>query len=378
LKRARFKTGSVVFDKARGTWRLLQWIDGKRRSQTIGTKQRYPTKAAAQQAAEALKACAAESAAHPIRSVQPAVKTLVEQYRAEKMPERFSTRRGYNSWLNNHVLPRWGQHSIGEVQARPVELWLQSLSLAPRSKTGIRMMLNLLWEYAMWHGDVPVQRNPMELVSIKNASKRTGHARSLTVEEFQKLLAELQEPFHTVALVSVCFGLRISECLALKWSDVDWLNAKLYIRRSIVRQHVGDTKTEYSNRPLAIDAEMLEVLKLWKQTTQFSTDDDWVFASPVLLGRLPWSADAVNDAYLKAVKSAQIAPVSTHSMRHTYRSWLDAVGTAIAVQQKLMRHADIRTTMNVYGDVVTDEMAQAASKVAGLALNGSQADRKPS
>jgi integrase len=37
------------------------------------------------------------------------------------------------------------------------------------------------------------------------------------------------------------------------------------------------------------------------------------------------------------------------------------------VQQKLMRHADIRTTMNLYGDVVTDEMAQANSKVAGLA-----------
>jgi integrase len=57
-------------------------------------------------------------------------------------------------------------------------------------------------------------------------------------------------------------------------------------------------------------------------------------------------------------------------MRHSYRAWLDAVGTGIAVQQKLMRLADIRTTMNVYGDVVTDEMAVAASKVAGLALSG--------
>jgi hypothetical protein len=28
------------------------------------------------------------------------------------------------------------------------------------------------------------------------------------------------------------------------------------------------------------------------------------------------------------------------------------------VQQKLMRHADIRTTMNLYGDVVTDEMRE--------------------
>jgi len=54
----------------------------------------------------------------------------------------------------------------------------------------------------------------------------------------------------------------------------------------------------------------------------------------------------------------------------SYRSWLDAVGTTVAVQQKLMRHADIRTIMNIYGDVVTDEMAEAGSKVARLALNG--------
>jgi integrase len=39
--------------------------------------------------------------------------------------------------------------------------------------------------------------------------------------------------------------------------------------------------------------------------------------------------------------------------------------------QKLMRHSDIRTTMNIYGDVVTDEMGQAHSKVGGLAMSRS-------
>jgi reverse transcriptase-like protein len=63
-------------------------------------------------------------------------------------------------------------------------------------------------------------------------------------------------------------------------------------------------------------------------------------------------------------ESESLVPI--HSV---YRSWLDAVGTPIAVQQKLMRHSDIRTTMNIYGDVVTDEMAHAHSKVVGLALN---------
>jgi integrase len=167
----------------------------------------------------------------------------------------------------------------------------------------------------------------------------------------------------------VCFGLRISECLALKWSDIDWLDEKLSIQRGIVRQWVDDVKTVDSQKAMSIDSTMLEVLKLWKQTSQFSAPDDWVFASPSQLGRLPWSADAVNDAYQKASLAAKIDHVSTHSMRHTYRSWLDAVGTSVAVQQKLMRHADIRTTMNIYGDVVTDEMAQAHSKVVQLATS---------
>jgi hypothetical protein len=43
-----------------------------------------------------------------------------------------------------------------------------------------------------------------------------------------------------------------------------------------------------------------------------------------------------------------------------------------------MRPTNIRTTLNVYGDVVTDEMVQAGSKVAKLALNGAQTERKAS
>jgi integrase len=77
----------------------------------------------------------------------------------------------------------------------------------------------------------------------------------------------------------------------------------------------------------------------------------------------------------KLAKQQGIGVVLTHSMRHTYRSWLDAVGTSVAVQQRLMRHADIRTTMNVYGDIVTDEVKQASGKVAGLALTDRVTDR---
>jgi hypothetical protein len=88
------------------------------------------------------------------------------------------------------------------------------------------------------------------------------------------LLSNFEGPFHTIALVCVCFGLRISECLALRWSDVDWLNGTLNVERGIVHQVIDDVKTPESQRSMPIDNGMLDVLKTWKQTTQFRASDD--------------------------------------------------------------------------------------------------------
>ena len=201
------------------------------------------------------------------------------------------------------------------------------------------------------------------------------------MEEFQTFIRHLEDPFRTMALLCCCLGLRISECLALKWSDVDWINARLTVERGIVCQQVDDVKTAESRKQLAISPELLNVVQSWKQAAQFSASEDWMFASPVQLGKLPWSYDQVWRKYRKAADKASIAGLGTHSLRHTYRSWLDSVGTPVGVQQKLMRHSDIRTTMNVYGDAATAEMAEAHSRVVRLALsqaNGSHTDRKAS
>jgi len=375
MRAQRYARGSVRFDKRRGTWNYLWYESGTRRSKLIGTKQEYPSKAAAWKAVDYMKP--KTDAAAQFNSA-PSVYNLFERYKAEKMPERRNTKRTYIVWFKHYVLPTWGTCVITEVQARDVELWLQSLKLAPRSKAHVRGLLRTLWDYAMWSGSIPVQRNPMELVTVKGATKRLNKPRSLTVSEFQRFMAHLREPFRLMALLCVTFGLRISECLALKWSDIDWLSRTLSIERRIVSQTVDSTKTDESQRKMAVDSEVLEIIRLWKQSSQFSEPHDWVFSSPTSLGRLPWSYAQVWDYYTYASRDAGIGHVSTHVLRHTYRSWLDAVGTPIAVQQKMMRHTDIRTTLNIYGDVVTDEMAQAGSKIARLALNGAQTERKAS
>ena len=362
--RAQKPKGSVVYNRSRATWNYLFTEGGKRKSRKLGTLSDLPTKADAIRKAEAVKR---EGRLVAGRSV-PTVAELVEGYKAERMPKRYSTSRSYESWLHNYILPRWGASSITDLKPRPVEQWLDSLKLSPRSKGFIRSLVHAIWDYAMWSDAVPTQANPARLVKIPDVSKRQRQPHPLTISAFQAFVRHLDEPFRTIACVCVCFGLRISECLALRWSDINWREGKLSIQRSIVRQRVGDVKTAYSKKTMPIDSEMLQVLESWRERTQFSSDEHWVFASPVQLGRLPWSADGVNDAYQKATSTAGIGHVSTHTMRHTYRSWLDAVGTSIAVQQKLMRHADIRTTMNVYGDVVTDEMEHAHSKVVRMAL----------
>jgi integrase len=121
-------------------------------------------------------------------------------------------------------------------------------------------------------------------------------------------------------------------------------------------------------------------LQLWKQRTQFCEREDWMFARPAKIGRLPYSYTGVWRELERATKEAGIGHLGTHAFRHTYRSWLDAVGAPLAVQQKMMRHSDIRTTMNIYGDVVTDEMTTASSRVAELAFraNGTQTERNGS
>ena len=108
----------------------------------------------------------------------------------------------------------------------------------------------------MWAEIVPAQRNPMGLVNIKGATKRGKKPHSLTVEAFRRFLEQLEEPIRTIALVCVSFGLRISEALALKWSDVDWLNGTLLIERGIVRQRVGRSKHRSPSRR-SVDPEML-------------------------------------------------------------------------------------------------------------------------
>ncbi len=154
----RHASGSVRYDKRRKTWNYL-WYDGPtRRSKRIGTKQEFPTKAAAWKEVESLEL------QQPKPQDGDTVRSVITRYEAERMPSRQSTARVYRSFLNNHILPKWGETRIQDVQPRPVELWLRELPLSPKSKTHVRSLMHGLVEFAMWAGLLDISRNPVSLV----------------------------------------------------------------------------------------------------------------------------------------------------------------------------------------------------------------------
>jgi integrase len=87
-----------------------------------------------------------------------------------------------------------------------------------------------------------------------------------------------------------------------------------------------------------------------------------------MAGEKPYFYGALMRAVSKAAKLAGLEGIGMHTFRHTYRSWLDDIGAPITVQQTLMRHSDIRTTMNIYGSALPETMRAAHGRVVRMVL----------
>jgi integrase len=89
----------------------------------------------------------------------------------------------------------------------------------------------------------------MSLIRIEGAGRRRNEPLVLTMEEFRKLLVEIQEePYKTMTLLAGCLGLRISEVLGLRWQDFDWLRCEVRIERGVVEGRTDDVKTLSSRK----------------------------------------------------------------------------------------------------------------------------------
>lgn len=76
-----------------------------------------------------------------------------------------------------------------------VEAWLKALKLAPKTKGNIRSLMHTIFDCAeRWE---LVDENPIDLVRVKDVSKRQKISRVLTPQQFCLLPPLIAEPYRT-------------------------------------------------------------------------------------------------------------------------------------------------------------------------------------
>jgi integrase len=359
VKRTRYQYGSVEIDKrvnGPDVWLYRWWestSDGrrKRRGFTVGTVEEYTTEAHALKAAEGMRLIINDGVAQrpPVPFSGLLDRFLLDQKQEQESEQiTHNTLASYRSMISQHIRPKWGDCKLGEVRPTLVQDWLRKLIVSPKYKGHIRSLMYRLFDKAMLWELLDVQRNPMELVEVKGISKRRRRPCVLQVQDAWRILDKLVQPYRTMVLIALCFGLRISEILGLRWTDFDFKRSVVLIQRSAVGKHLNRLKTEYSQDEVPLEKSFIAVLKKWQEICA-KTEQQWVFPSPAT-GR-PYHADSIRADYLVPVGlKLGLGRIGFHTFRHTYRAWLDETGAPMGVQQKLMRHAHISTTMDQYGN----------------------------
>ena len=343
--------------------RTPKWLRAGK-SLIVGTVAQHATESQARRAAQTLLL--------RINADNPSARAVtfgavIERYLAEELPGRHSTARGYRSWLKNHIVPMWGEYSLEQIKPLAVERWLKGLDLAPKSKGHLKNQMRIVFNCAMRWELLSYQTNPMGFVRVKDVSKRVRQPAVLTIEQFRQVLEHIPEPYRTMCIVAGCLGLRISEVLGLQWRDFDWETHQVQIRRSWVCGHVGEPKTENSRRPMPVDLALEKILRAHRRRFPSSLQSQWVFPSKRTgMPAHPWSAQ--RRWLLRAGEKVGAMRLGWHAFRHTYSTLLNEHGTDVKVQQELLRHADIRTTMNVYTRAVPERLRKANSKLVRLLL----------
>lgn len=366
MRRVRYQFGALdrkARKKGPDVWVYRYRENGIQRSKIVGTVKEFPKPAQAWKAAEVLRL-----EANPDNAVAQGVTfgALLDRYIKDEMPKRFSTAGSYGAWIRAYIRPKWGEYLISQVKPLAVEQWLKSLALAPKSLGHIKGVMRVVFDCAMRLELCPMEINPMQKVRIEGGTGRISAARVLDASEVRLLVSHIpEEPFRTMAWLSVCLGLERSVLAALQWGDFDFSAGLVSIQRGIVENRVAETKNKHRSKVLPLDPALKEMLLEWKKSARWTGAGDWVFASPWQNGRKPYSPRHVARIHFwPAAKAAGLGEkIGWQSFRRTYSSLLRRLGVDMKVQQELMRHADIRTTMNLYTEAFSDDLRQAHGSV---------------
>ena len=200
-----------------------------------------------------------------------------------------------------------------------------------------------------------------------------------TVDEFRQFIYSLdcslyfEQFIFTMIWLYFYTGMRVSEGLALYWSDIDFKKRKISISHNLdyANKHNWERKnklkTEKSKRVISIDDTTVEVLKEWKiRQKEFSKQFEFVHSYDLT----PNDAHFVRDMITKYSKSAGVRRIQAKALRHSHASLLiNEYNVTPLLIQKRLGHTDIRTTLGLYSHLYPNADEEITSKLKYLLPN---------
>ena len=349
-----------------GHWRAQMSIGCQRVSHTAGTKR---------ECQEWIKSMTSQ--VDMGMSFQGTKQTLAEYLEAWLLGIQSSLREGtfyqYKMTCRRHILPALGQFKLVEVRPAVIQgLYAAKLKsgTGPRTVEFIHQVLHRAFEHAIKLGILG--RNPVDATTPpKVESKEMSFYDENQANEF--LLAAKGTRNETLYHLAIATGLRQSEILGLKWTDLDWKKRTLLVQRQLKRQFEGQDyyaqpKTKNSRRAVLLGPTVIELLKIHlvnqederKKAGARWQENGLIFPTPI---GTPKNQSNLYREFKEFLAKANLPQIRFHDLRHTAATLLLNHGIAPIIVSRRLGHHKTSMTLDIYGHLITELQDEAADLI---------------
>lgn len=288
-----------------------------------------------------------------------------ELKKSQVRPKTYASYKAHVDRLNNY----FGDSKVKTITTEEVETFASELSaqnIGPATVARCLVILTGILKAGMRWGYLG--RNPAEF--LKKPKVPVPDMDYLTPEEIAGLIEATDERHKTLIMLSAFTGMRQSEILALRWSDIDFTSGKIYVRQTLQNGKFYEPKTDKSKRAVVIPLSLVEALKVHRarQAVELEKNPhDLVFTNTV--GSPIPSRNLSQRIFEPALKRAGLRKVGFHSLRHSYVSVLLDQGADIKFIQNQVGHASAKITLDIYSHMLPGREQETMQKLETAMLN---------
>jgi integrase len=210
---------------------------------------------------------------------------------------------------------------------------------------------------------------------VRVSKPRTRKNKPWSVDEARRFLESARndgDPLYAAYVLILILGLRKGEVLGLPWNAVDLDGGELdvswqlqRVRRELLHR---ETKTEASDAGLPLPDICITALKLRSERQQQSKEaagNEWTDTGLVFTTRYGTPIDPrnFNRAFDERCRKADVRKIKVHDTRRTCATLLAALDVHPRVAMRILRHAQIEVTMEVYTEVSDARTLQALKRL---------------